>query len=72
MYEQKVQLTVNGESSLKTGFGGFVSLIIYLMIASFSVTRFIKMFSNEDPSIFQVEQSLDLQALDSPTFNFEE
>jgi hypothetical protein len=70
MYEQKVHLMVAGRSSIKTHFGGFVSILVYSLIIVFTITRLYKLVKRDDPFIYEVKQQIDLADEETPLFNF--
>ena len=54
-----LKLHFNEDYKIKTFFGGFFSLMIQGMVASIVVTKSIKMFNSEDPSMSSVEFKID-------------
>lgn len=52
--------------------GGVSSIVIYGILTAFTVVRFQKMITRDDPIVYQVGQRFDLNDPDSPTYRFEE
>jgi hypothetical protein len=49
MFEQKIPLKIAGHSSIRTCFGGTISILVYTLILAFAITRFNKMTKREEP-----------------------
>jgi hypothetical protein len=70
-FGQPYTLNLEGRSSYQTKLGGVCSLLIYLAIAGFIVTRTMYMIAREEPRLYEIKQGLDLMAKEPEKYNFE-
>jgi hypothetical protein len=59
-------LNVNGQSTHRTLFGGFMGLIVSVLVSVFLGQRSVKMVRRGNTSREEVIQSIDLMADDTP------
>ena len=53
MFGQRVELNVNGESSINSTFGAILSIIIYTTVLAFAMYRFYVMVTHSDTKVNQ-------------------
>ncbi len=49
LYGEKVGVTYKGQSTYNTKLGAFVSLLLLLLVSSYTITKAILMFERSDP-----------------------
>ena len=49
-----------------------MSIAIYVLIVVFTITRFLKMASKDDPIVYEVKQAVDLIAVDAQKYKFDQ
>ena len=65
-------INMNGKTTVKSKVGGACGLTVFFLIFLFTLIKFKEMIELENPTIYQVTQSLDLMAESSPSFNLAE
>jgi large-conductance mechanosensitive channel len=65
-------VNIAGKQVHRTKFGGFIGLIVSVVITAFTISRLIKMVNRDDPSLIQVNRGLDLLAGDDESYNFKD
>ena len=68
-FQEPVSLNINGEQSVGSKLGGTCSLIIFILIAVFTYGRVDKLTNRLEPSIYEVNQGIDMSDPDTPVFN---
>jgi hypothetical protein len=52
--EPVAQFNIKGDTVVKTGLGGFVSIAVWAILLSFAYVRALKMNSRDEPFIYEV------------------
>jgi hypothetical protein len=63
-------LNIRGETQQKSMTGGVASIVIWLLLITFTLVRFQKMAKREDPIMYQVDQVFNLNDPEAPEYKF--
>ena len=65
-------MNIDGDKSVGSKLGGTCSLTIFIMIAVFTFGRVEKLTNRLEPSIYEVNQGIDMNDPDTPVYNLKE